>query len=331
MEKSTKIESLWLEKAREQGKTIVLPEAGFSERMVEAGLRCAEEKIAKIVLLVSSDSDLDKYNIVASEYLQVVNIKTHEMREMLVSALYEKRKDKGLTLEQANGLIDNPVYFGTMMVDLSLADGLVAGAEVSTAETFKPAFQLIKGKTKETKVSSLFVMVRDNGEGEEVYILSDCGINIDPTTEEIVEIAKLSAESARAIGMIAEPKVALLSYSTKGSAEGEDALKMREAKAILDSQNVDFVYDGEMQLDAAIVPSVAEHKAKGSPIKGDANVLVFPNLSAGNIGYKLMQRFGGFKAFGPIAQGMRRPINDVSRGANVNDIVQAIAITALQD
>jgi phosphate acetyltransferase len=174
-------------------------------------------------------------------------------------------------------------------------------------------------------------MVREQEGSEQVYILSDCGINIDPTTEEIVEIAKLSAESARAIGLIDNPKVALLSYSTKGSAEGEDALKMREAKAILDTQDVDFIYDGEMQLDAAIVPSVAELKAKGSPIHGDANVLVFPNLSAGNIGYKLMQRFGGFMAVGPIAQGMRKPINDVSRGANVNDIVQAIAITALQE
>lgn len=331
MEKSTKIESLWLEKAVELGKTIVLPEAGFSDRIVNAGIRCAEEKIAKIILLVSEDNQLDKYNLQTNDYLKIINVKTHEIREMLVSALYEKRKDKGLTLEGAEKLIDDPVYFGTMMVDLSLADGLVAGAEISTAETFKPAFQIIKGKTKETKVSSFFVMVRDSGEKEEVFILSDCGINIDPTMEEIVEIAKLSAVSARAIGLIQEPKVALLSYSTKGSADGEDALKMREAKATLDTQNVDFVYDGEMQLDAAIVPSVAALKAKGSPIQGDANVLVFPNLSAGNIGYKLMQRFGGFKAFGPIAQGMRKPINDVSRGANVNDIVQAIAITVLQD
>lgn len=331
MEKSSKIESAWLENARLAGKTIVLPEAGFSERIVLAGLRCAEEKIAKIILLVSEDNQLEKYNIETSEYLKVINIRTHEIKEMLVSALYEKRKEKGLTLDGAEKLISDPVYFGTMMVDLSLADGLVAGAEISTAETFKPAFQIIKGKTKETKVSSFFVMVRDNGEEEQVYILSDCGINIDPTMEEIVEIAKLSAESARAIGLIKEPKVALLSYSTKGSADGEDALKMREAKAVLDTQNVDFAYDGEMQLDAAIVKSVAELKAPNSPVGGEANVLVFPNLSAGNIGYKLMQRFGGFKAFGPIAQGMRKPINDVSRGANVNDIVQAIAITALQD
>lgn len=331
MEKTTKIEQAWLERAKALSKTIVLPEAGFSERITLAGKQCAEDKIARIVLLVSNDNDLESYNLECSEYLKIVNVRTHEMREMLVSALYEKRKDKGLTLEGAEDLINNPVYFGTMMVDLGLADGLVAGAEISTAETFKPAFQIIKGKTKDTKVSSFFMMVRENDGEEQLYLLSDCGINIDPTTEEIVEIAKLSAESMRQIGFVEDPRVALLSYSTKGSAEGEDALKMRAAKAILDEQDVDFDYDGEMQLDAAIVPSVASLKAPNSPIKGNANVFIFPNLSAGNIGYKLMQRFGGFKAFGPIAQGMRKPINDVSRGANVNDIVQAIAITALQD
>ena len=142
MEKTTKIESAWLSGARELGKTIVLPEAGFSERITLAGKKCAEDKIAKIILLVSNDKDLDKYNLEYNDYLRVVNIKTHEMREMLVSALYEKRKDKGLTFEGAEALLDNPVYFGTMMVDLGLADGLVAGAEISTAETFKPAFQI---------------------------------------------------------------------------------------------------------------------------------------------------------------------------------------------
>ena len=328
MNNLTKLENLWLQKASSLRKTIVLPEAGFSDRVLQAGLYSAENKIAKIVLLKSTEEELK--GIENSEYLRVVNVKTDEMKEMLASALYEKRKDKGLTLEDANKLVENPVYFGTVMVDLGLADGLVAGAEISTAETFKPAFQIIKGKTKETKVSSFFVMIRESAEKDETYILSDCGINIDPTREEIVEIAKLSAVSARTIGMIDNPKVALLSYSTLGSAEGDDAIKMREAKAILDTQNVDFVYDGEMQLDSAIVPSVAKLKAPKSQIQGDASVLVFPNLSAGNIGYKLMQRFGGFKAIGPISQGMRKPINDVSRGANVNDIVQAIAITALQ-
>lgn len=324
-----KIEEFWLEKAKELGRTIVLPEASFSERVTLAGIECANKKIAKIILLTDNDNAFDKYSLQESEYLKVINIKTHEVREMLVSALYEKRKEKGLTLEDAEKLIDNPVYFGTMLVDLSLADGLVAGAEIATAETFKPAFQIIKGKTKESKISSFFVMVRDGKDGEEVYLLSDCGVVIDPSVEEVVEIAKLSSQSARDICRL-DPRVALLSYSTKGSAEGDDAIKMRQAKEILDTQDVDFAYDGEMQLDAAIVPSVAELKAPNSPVGGKANVFVFPNLSAGNIGYKLMQRFGGFKAFGPISQGMRKPINDVSRGANVNDIVQAIAITAIQ-
>lgn len=330
MGKEIRIEDKWLKSAKSLGKTIVLPEAGFSERIVLAGIKASKEKIAKIILLVSSDDDLKKYDIVENEYLKVIDIKTHECREMLVSALYEKRKDKGLDMAGAEKLIDNPVYFGTMMVELSLVDGLVAGAEISTAETFKPAFQIIKGKTKDTKISSFFVMVRDSDKGQEVYLLSDCGVTIDPTKEEIVEIAKFTAQSAKDIGFI-EPKVALLSYSTLGSAEGDDAIKMREAKAMMDTMDLDFVYDGEIQLDASIVPSVAKLKAPNSRLKGEANVLIFPNLSAGNIGYKLMQRFGGFKAYGPISQGMKKPINDVSRGATIDDIVQAIAITVLQN
>ena len=326
MKKTQTLSELWKEKAKQNARTIVLPEAYFSKRVLDAGLLASTQKIAKIILLTDNDEFISSNNIVENEYLKVVNIKTHEIREMLSSALYEKRKEKGISKEDADALIQNSVYFGTMMVDLGLADGLVAGAEIATAETFKPAFQIIKGKTKDTKSSSFFVMTRD----DETYILSDCGVNINPTAEEIVEIAKLSAESARVIGGLENPKVALLSYSTLGSAEGDDAVKMRTAKELLKTQNVDFVFDGEMQLDSAIVPSVAKLKAPNSPIQGDANVLIFPNLSAGNIGYKIMQRFGGFSAVGPIAQGMRKPINDVSRGASVQDIVEAIAITVLQ-
>ena len=326
MKKTQTLSELWKEKAKQNARTIVLPEAYFSKRVLDAGMLASTQKIAKIILLTDNDEFISSNNIVENEYLKVVNIKTHEIREMLSSALYEKRKEKGISKEDADVLIQNSVYFGTMMVDLGLADGLVAGAEIATAETFKPAFQIIKGKTKDTKISSFFVMTRD----DETYILSDCGVNINPTAEEIVEIAKLSAESARVIGGLENPKVALLSYSTLGSAEGDDAVKMRTAKELLKTQNVDFVFDGEMQLDSAIVPSVAKLKAPNSPIQGDANVLIFPNLSAGNIGYKIMQRFGGFSAVGPIAQGMRKPINDVSRGASVQDIVEAIAITVLQ-
>lgn len=326
MKKTQTLSELWKEKAKQNARTIVLPEAYFSKRVLDAGMLASTQKIAKIILLTDNDEFISSNNIVENEYLKVVNIKTHEIREMLSSALYEKRKEKGISKEDADALIQNSVYFGTMMVDLGLADGLVAGAEIATAETFKPAFQIIKGKTKDTKISSFFVMTRD----DETYILSDCGVNINPTAEEIVEIAKLSAESARVIGGLENPKVALLSYSTLGSAEGDDAVKMRTAKELLKTQNVDFVFDGEMQLDSAIVPSVAKLKAPNSTIQGDANVLIFPNLSAGNIGYKIMQRFGGFSAVGPIAQGMRKPINDVSRGASVQDIVEAIAITVLQ-
>ena len=326
MKKTQTLSELWKEKAKQNARTIVLPEAYFSKRVLDAGMLASTQKIAKIILLTDNDEFISSNNIVENEHLTVVTIKTHEIREMLSSALYEKRKEKGISKEDADALIQNSVYFGTMMVDLGLADGLVAGAEIATAETFKPAFQIIKGKTKDTKISSFFVMTRD----DETYILSDCGVNINPTAEEIVEIAKLSAESARVIGGLENPKVALLSYSTLGSAEGDDAVKMRTAKELLKTQNVDFVFDGEMQLDSAIVPSVAKLKAPNSPIQGDANVLIFPNLSAGNIGYKIMQRFGGFSAVGPIAQGMRKPINDVSRGASVQDIVEAIAITVLQ-
>ena len=326
MKKTQTLSELWKEKAKQNARTIVLPEAYFSKRVLDAGMLASTQKIAKIILLTDNDEFISSNNIVENEYLKVVNIKTHEIREMLSSALYEKRKEKGISKEDADVLIQNSVYFGTMMVDLGLADGLVAGAEIATAETFKPAFQIIKGKTKDTKISSFFVMTKD----DETYILSDCGVNINPTAEEIVEIAKLSAESARVIGGLENPKVALLSYSTLGSAEGDDAVKMRTAKELLKTQNVDFVFDGEMQLDSAIVPSVAKLKAPNSPIQGDANVLIFPNLSAGNIGYKIMQRFGGFSAVGPIAQCMRKPINDVSRAASVQDIVEAIAITVLQ-
>lgn len=331
MEFKSDIEKKWFEKAKSLQKTIVLPEASYSDRMVKAGIKCAENEIAKIILLVKNDNDLDKYNLSAYPSIKVININTSEYLPMLADALYLKRKDKGLTQEDAMKLVHDEVYFATMMVELSLADGLVAGAEISTSKTFKPALQIIKGKTKQTKISSFFVMVRENNGKEEKYVLADCGMNINPTAEEVSEIAKDSAKSAREIAFVDEPKVALLSYSTKGSAEGDSAIKMREAFNILEKSDVDFIYDGEIQLDASIVPEVAKLKCPNSKLKGEANVLVFPDLESGNIGYKLMARFGGFKAYGPVAQGMRKPINDVSRGATVDEIVVTIAITAIQD
>ena len=325
----TKLEQNWLAKAKEIGATIVLPEAYFSERVVLAGIESAKQGVANIIFLVDKDDALNSYDT-NIEGIKIVNIHESDIRPMLVEALVTLRQDKGMTPELAETTLNDSVYFGTMMVELGLADGLVAGAEIATAKTFKPAFQIIKSKDKSTKVSSFFVMIRKGEKDkEEVFVLSDCGVNIAPDANDVASFAIQSAETCEKLCNM-EPKVALLSYSTKGSAEGDSALKMRSAYEILKEKNVGFAFDGEMQLDASIVPEVANLKCKGSPVGGQANVLIFPDLASGNIGYKLMQRFGGFKAVGPIAQGMRKPINDISRGANVEEIVEAIAITAIQ-
>ncbi len=325
----TKLEQNWLEKAKKANATIVLPEAYFSERITKAGIRAAADGIAKIVLLTDNDTAFNKYDIQENDNLKIVNIMRSDLRPMLEDTLVTLRANKGMTKELAKDTLNDSVYFGTMMVELGLADGLVAGAEIATAKTFRPAFQIIKSKDNDTKVSSFFVMIKPAKDGEEIYVLSDCGVNIDPTDQDIAAFAIQSADTCRTICEI-EPKVALLCYSTKGSAEGDTAVKMRNANEILQQKNVDFDFDGELQLDAAIVEEVAKLKCPNSPVGGKANVLIFPNLESGNIGYKLMQRFGGFKAIGPIAQGLRKPINDVSRGASVEEIVEAIALTAIQ-
>lgn len=327
MKFATNIENKLVSLAKLANKTIVLPEAYFSERVAKAGIECAKNDICQVVLLTDNDNT---FKDVVHKNIKVVNILTDEMSDMCASALHIKRESKGVTREHAIELIKDPLYFGTMMVELGLADGLVAGAEVSTSRTFKPALQIIKGKTPTTKISSFFVMAKKEQDKESVYLLSDCGMNINPTSEELAECALQSALSAKEL-LGTTPKVALLSYSTKGSADGESAKKVRDAFEILTSKDdVWFDYDGELQLDAAIVPEVASLKCKGSKVAGQANVLIFPDLQSGNIGYKIMQRFGGYSAIGPITQGMRKPINDVSRGASVNEIVLTIAITCLQ-
>ena len=326
---NTTLERDWLKKAQEIGATIVLPEAYFSERITLAGIDSVKQNIANIVLLTDDEKKFEKYDMAGLDGLKVVNILTSDLRPMLVEALVTLRKDKGMTQDIAEETLNDAVYFGTMMVELGLADGLVAGAEIATAKTFKPAFQIIKAKDKSTKVSSFFVMIRNNDGEEETFVLSDCGVNIAPDANDLASFAIQSAETTKKLCNM-DPRVAMLCYSTKGSAEGDCALKVREAVKILEDKAVDFAFDGEMQLDAAIVPEVAKLKCPNSEVAGKANVLIFPNLESGNIGYKLMQRFGGFKAVGPIAQGMRKPINDVSRGATVDEIVEAIAITAIQ-
>lgn len=330
MKFNTKIEKKWIESAQILNRTIVLPEASFSERITLAGIECAKNNICKVIFLTDGNDNFKDYGVEDYENIKVINYINNDILPTMTNQLVELRKNKGLTFEDAQKLLKDPVYFGTMLVEMDMADGLVAGAEISTAKTFKPAFQIIKAKSKDSIISSFFVMVKPQENADEkVFLLADCGVNIDPTMQEIVEISKSSAFSAKSIAFL-DPKLALLSYSTKGSAEGDCALKMRGATQILKEENVDFTFDGEVQLDCAVVPTVANLKNPNGTIKGDANVLVFPNLESGNIGYKIMQRFGGYFAFGPIAQGIRKPINDVSRGASVDEIVVTIAITCIQ-
>ncbi len=329
MKFATNIENKLIEKAKLSGKTIVLPEAYFSERILKAGITCAKAGVCKVVLLTDNDNAFSNFFLEQFKTIKVINFLTDNMADMLASALYMRRKHKGLTEEEAKKLVRDPIYFGTMMVELGLADGLVAGAEVSTSTTFKPALQIIKGVTPTTRISTFFIMAKKEDDKESIYVLSDCGMNINPTAYDIADFAVQSAKSAKEIAEI-EPKVALLCYSTKGSGDGDCVDKMKKAYELLKELKLDFDFDGEMQLDAAVSYEVAKTKCPNSKVAGEANVLIFPDLQSGNIGYKLMQRFGGYSAIGPIAQGMAKPINDVSRGASVEEIVLTIAITCLQ-
>lgn len=323
-----KLELSWINSAIKLNKTIVLPEANKSERVFNAGLYCAKNNIANIVFLSTSEKDFKNCGLEKAKNIKVVNIHKSELLPVLANALFIKRQEKGLTLAKAYELLKNPIYFATMMVELGLVDGSVSGAECASKDTFKPAFEIIKGKQGE-KVSSFFIMIA-NDDKKKAFLLSDCAINLNPDANLLALIAKQSASSFIKF-VKQEPRVALLSYSTKGSGEGEQVDKVAKSISILNKEILDFCYDGELQLDCAVVPEVANLKNPNGKIKGDANVLIFPDLQSGNIGYKIMQRFGNFKAIGPIMQGLNKPINDISRGANVEEIVLTIAITCLQN
>lgn len=322
----SKLEQYWIKSAKKLNKTIVLPEAGFSDRTVLAGIECANN-VCDVVFLVKNDTELKKYKIDNIKNIRVVNINNHELTPIIENAYYLKRKHKGITEQQAKIDVQNVYNYGAMMVDLGLVDGMVAGAEAPSKDVFGAAFRIVKAK--QGKLASSFFIMIPKEENQKVYILSDCGVQLNPTDSELADIAEQSVLSYRQfVGKT--PKVAMLSYSTYASAEGECAEKVRSAVEILKSRSVDFVFDGDVQLDSAVVPSVAKSKCKDSPLKGDANILIFPDLQSGNIGYKLMQRFGGYKAIGPIIQGLNKPINDLSRGTSVEEIVLSVAITLLQ-
>lgn len=312
-------------RARENKKKIVLPET-MDERVLEAAMKVRDEDIADIILIGKPVKDIDLTNI------EVIIPEESELTDNLVNKLYELRKEKGMTLDSARELLlSDYMYYACMLVKEGLADGVVSGACHSTANTLRPSLQIIKTKKDVKLVSAFFLMVVPNCEyGKNgTFIFADSGLVQNPNSEELAAIAASSAESFKLL-VGAEPMVAMLSHSTKGSAAHNDVDKVVEATKIAKELYSKYKIDGELQLDAAIVPSVAQSKAKDSEVAGHANVLVFPDLDAGNIGYKLVQRLAKAEAYGPITQGIAAPINDLSRGCSVEDIVGVVAITCVQ-
>lgn len=311
---------------------IVLPE-GAEIRTLKAAARILEEKIARITLLgnkavIEATAAKEGISIAGAG---IVDPASGENRQKYAEMMVEIRKGKGLTLEGAYQLLNDPLYFGVMMIKAGDADGEVAGAINATGDVLRPAFQFVKTLPGVTVVSGLFFMIfKDKNIGDNgMLVFADCAVMPDPNAAQLAEIAVTTAASARAIAEI-EPRVAMLSFSTKGSASHELVDKVVEATKIAKGMNPDLLIDGEMQLDAALVPEVGQLKSPGSKVAGRANVLVFPGLESGNIGYKLVQRLAGAEAIGPVLQGMAAPINDLSRGCSVSDIVNMVAITASQ-
>lgn len=319
-------------RAKQEKKTIVLPEAE-DKRVIEAALRAEIEGIANIVLV----GDLEKTRVIANENnidltkVKFVDIEKSGKIGEYAEKLYELRKHKGMTIEEATEKIKDPVYFGMMMVKCNEADGLVSGAVHSTSDTLRPALQIIRTKEGEKLVSSFFLMeVPDCNYGENgVFIFADCGLNENPSSEELAEIAHSSAISFEKL-VQKEPVIGMLSYSTKGSANSEMTLKMKNATNVVNEKYPHLKADGEIQVDVAIDPDVARMKSKDCKFGGMCNVLIFPNLDAGNIGYKLVRNLAKAEAYGPVCQGMAKPVNDLSRSCNVEDIIGVIAITAVQ-
>lgn len=325
------MKNLW-PRATQDKKTIVLPE-GEEERTIVASARILSENIASLILIGDENIIKSKalgLNVDLSEAV-IINPKTFDKKEFYAEQLYNIRKHKGMTIEAAKELILDNVYFATMMVKLDEADGMVSGAVHTTSETIRPGLQIIKTAPNASLVSSFFIMMIPNCEyGDDgLFLFADCGINQDPTAEQLAAIAVQTAKTAQHLCNM-DPKVALLSFSTKGSAEHESIDKIKKALDIAKTLNPTLNIDGELQLDAAIIPDIALRKAPGSSVAGYANILIFPNLEAGNIGYKLVERFGKAQAIGPVCQGFAKPINDLSRGCSTDDIVKAIVVTAVQ-
>ena len=311
------------QRAQAHKKTIVLPE-GEDPRTQEAAKKIVAENLADLIVLGNPDE-------IKLNGVSVIDPHSAPKHEAYAQAFYELRKNKGMTIENARKQMDDPTYFATMMVKCNDADGLVSGACHSTANTLRPALQILKTAPGTKLVSAFFMMCTSCPEfGEDgVVLFADSGLNINPDADQLSEIALSSAKSWKSF-MYDDAKVAMLCYSTKGSAGGDCAEKVIEATKLAQEKEPDLLVDGEMQLDAALVPSVAQSKAPNSKVAGQANILIFPDLASGNIGYKLVQRFAKAEAYGPLLQGIAAPVNDLSRGCSADDIVGVVAITAVQ-
>lgn len=319
-------------KAAKASKTIVLPE-GSDPRIVAGAIKARERGIARTIIL-GARQQVEAAAAQAGVKLDdvpIVDVSQSERFDDYAGQLFELRKHKGITPQDAARMLRDPMYFGTMMVHAGEADGLVAGATQSTADTVRPALQILKSAPGTKLVSSCFVMIVPDCEyGENgVFLYADCGLVINPNADELADIALTSARTMRAV-LGFEPRVAMLCFSTKGSGKDPLADKVVEATAIASRRDPSLMIDGEIQADAALVKWIGERKAPGSPVVGKANVLIFPDLNAGNIAYKLTERLAKAKAFGPILQGVRKPVNDLSRGCDAEDVLNVIAITAVQ-
>jgi len=310
-----------------QGKKIVFPES-HDRRILQAVRHIADESIA-VPLLLGHRQQIDqqaKQNGFHLDDIQVIDVDNSPDRVDFIKTYYEQRKDKGITKEQAAEIMANPVFFATMMVKKGMADGMISGSLSPTADTLRPAFQIIGPKPGIKKVSGLFLMMKEKE--HELLFFADSAVNIDPTSEELADIAITTADTAKSFGI--DPIVAMLSFSTYGSASHPWVDKVRQAREIVNQKRPDLIVGGEMQFDAAFVPEVAKLKCPQSPVQGNANVFIFPNLECGNIGYKIAQRLGKWKAIGPILQGLQKPVNDLSRGCSVQDIIDMTIITTHQ-
>jgi len=328
-----KLSQLIREKAKKNPKIIVLPE-GEEPRMIKAAETIINEGFASLILLGREENIKSKareLGIDLPNKIKIINPKDSEKLKKYAESYYQIRKNKGVSLDEAYQLLENPLYFGALMVYHDDADGLVAGSINATGDVFRPALQTIKTAPGINIVSSSFVMVvPDCPYGEKgIIVFADCALNPEPNAEQLADVAIASAATGKALVGF-EPKIAMLSFSTKGSAKHPLVDKVIEATKIAKEKKPELLIDGELQADAALIPSIGKRKAPNSKIAGKANVLIFPDLNSGNIAYKLIERLAKAEAIGPISQGMRKPVNDLSRGCSAEDIVNVVAITVLQ-